>query len=608
MALREDILQPIPGDNPSGEELRYAKVYDDIKKARQQDDELLTSGDWATTRKVADWKQVIKLGSEALATKTKDLQLAAWLTEALLNDQGITGLTDGLLLIRGLIENFWDTLYPELEDGEAEFRAGPLDWVGGVYLTIPVKKVGLTRSGLSLLKYQEAKSVGRESDFTDDYERLPEFQAAVAEGKLTLDDWEKAFTATPKSFYKQVAADLDTCLQTIDDLQPISEEKFGEFVPSYTKLREAVAEVQRQANQLLNEKLLVDPDEPAPDAYVEEAVEDAGGEEASEQSWGTGGGAAVKPKKARAVTSAEPVDKDDAASRVAAVAAFLRREDPYSPAPYLLLRGLRWGELRAGPLEPLLLEAPDTETRTTLKRLSLEGDHPAVIELAEAAMATPAGRGWLDLQRYSVRALEAYGYPAIAEAIKSEIKTLLKDYPELLSATLLDDTPTANAETRTWLEEFASAEPAAAAPAWTPAPAMDDTSEPSAEGQEQAPDTFQLAMDAARSGRGQEALEMLSAEIGRQNSGRGRFQRKLQLAQICLSVGHETIAYSVLEELAATVDRHQLESWEAPDVVAHALALLYGCMQRNGADPDLGKQLYSRICRLDPVQALGHSR
>jgi hypothetical protein len=29
-----------------------------------------------------------------------------------------------LELDRALIENFWDTLYPELEDGDAEFRAG----------------------------------------------------------------------------------------------------------------------------------------------------------------------------------------------------------------------------------------------------------------------------------------------------------------------------------------------------------------------------------------------------------------------------------------------------------------------------------------------------
>ncbi len=600
MALREDILQPVPGDNPSGKDLRYDKVYEDVKKARQQDDELLTSGDWATTRKVADWKLVIKVSSEALAVKSKDLQLAAWLTEALLNDQGINGLTDGLVLIKGLLENFWDTVYPELEDGEAEFRAGPLDWVGGHYLTLSVKKVGLTKNGLSVLKYTEAKSVGRESDFTDDYEKQAEFKAAVAEGKLTMDDWEKAFIGTPKTFYVQLVANFDACLAGIDDLQPICEEKFGQFIPSFSKLREAVTEQQRQATQLLNEKRITEPDEDA--EPVEEAVNE---ESPQDDGWGTGSGTAVQQKKSRSVTSVEPIDKDDAVSRIAAAAAFWRREDPYSPAPYLLLRGLRWGEMRAGALDPFLFDAPDTATRTNLKRMSMEGDHAGVIELAETAMATPAGRAWLDLQRYVVRALETYGYPAIADAIKAELKALLKDYPGILTSTLLDDTPTANAETLAWITEFSSAD-SQASTEWT-APSM-DAAEPTADGEEPAPDTFQLAMNAARSGRAQEALEMLTVEIGRQNSGRGRFQRKLQLAQVCLSVGHELIAHSILDELASTVDRHQLENWEAPDVVAHALSLLYGCMQRNGSDPELGKLLYARICRLDPVQALGHSR
>ena len=39
MPLREDLLTPIPGDNPAGQNLRYAPVYDKIKEARREDDE-----------------------------------------------------------------------------------------------------------------------------------------------------------------------------------------------------------------------------------------------------------------------------------------------------------------------------------------------------------------------------------------------------------------------------------------------------------------------------------------------------------------------------------------------------------------------------------------
>ena len=94
MPLRDDILNPIPGDNPGGENLRYAPVYDKIKEARRQDDEG-PMGDWQRERKVADWTLVIKLGSEAIATKSKDLQLAVWLTEALLHKEGFPGSAIG---------------------------------------------------------------------------------------------------------------------------------------------------------------------------------------------------------------------------------------------------------------------------------------------------------------------------------------------------------------------------------------------------------------------------------------------------------------------------------------------------------------------------------
>src|ERR1700733_8745824 len=102
MPLRDDLLNPIPGDNPSGENLRYAPVYDKIKEARREDDDA-PQGEWQRERKTADPKQVIKLAGDALATKSKDLQLAAWLTEAALRMDGFSGLLAGITLIEGLI-------------------------------------------------------------------------------------------------------------------------------------------------------------------------------------------------------------------------------------------------------------------------------------------------------------------------------------------------------------------------------------------------------------------------------------------------------------------------------------------------------------------------
>jgi type VI secretion system protein ImpA len=78
----EALLAPIPGENPAGRSLRYEGTYDAIQEARRADDDL-PQGPWQRARKVADWAGVIQLASEALSTKSKDLQIAAWLVEAL---------------------------------------------------------------------------------------------------------------------------------------------------------------------------------------------------------------------------------------------------------------------------------------------------------------------------------------------------------------------------------------------------------------------------------------------------------------------------------------------------------------------------------------------
>src|SRR5580693_10127184 len=103
MPLPDDLLQPIPGENPSGASLRYDPVYDKIKEARREEAQP-PPGMTEQDRKVADNNQVIKLTTDLLTNKSKDLQLAAWYTEALLKHRGYGGLREGLEECLGLID------------------------------------------------------------------------------------------------------------------------------------------------------------------------------------------------------------------------------------------------------------------------------------------------------------------------------------------------------------------------------------------------------------------------------------------------------------------------------------------------------------------------
>jgi type VI secretion system protein ImpA len=607
MPLRDDLLNPIPGENPCGENLRYAPMYDKIKEARREDDDA-PQGDWQIERKTADYTLVLKLAGEALATKSKDLQLATWITEALLKTESFTGLRAGLELIRGLIETFWDNLYPEVEDGDFELRAAPLDWLGSRQ-DAALRNLPLTRTkGTTWYRFKEARGVGYEAD-ADTSEKQEARAIAISEGKMTMEDWDVAFNGTPKAFYTDLESTLDGILECLAALSGLCEEKFTSDAPSFGPMRTTLEEIRHTAHGLLQKKREAEPDA----ASSEEEAPSAEAALQESSSWAESEPAAAAPRKVRpkgGPLAPEPADRDDAFQRVVSVAAFLRREDPYSTTPYLLLRGLRFGELRsAGPdVDPALLEAPSTETRQSLKKASLEADWQQVIEIAESAMGMPCGRGWLDLQRYGYRAAYELGYPQIQAVIRAEVNGLLADYPGLRQATLLDDTPAANPETQMWLDEIAPIAPAAPEPAYTPPVFVPEEGRSAGEGVSHAPDANRLAAEAAAAGRYQEAIEILMREASMEKSGRGRFQRRLQLAQLCISIGYEQIAHPILDQITAEIDARGLEGWEAPDLVAQPFSLLYQCLVKSKADPEVKQKIYDRICRLDPLQALACGR
>jgi type VI secretion system protein ImpA len=465
-----------------------------------------------------------------------------------------------------------------------------------------MKRAALTRGGLNWFQYKESRSVGTEEAADTDEKQRARLDA-IAEGKIPQETFDKDFESTPKKFYVALLATFDATQETMTSLGELCDAKFGDVSPSFSTLNRVLDEVRQTVYILLQAKREKEPDEPVPASEPEPEVE----AEAAVEESGTAGAAAA-PARARrsAAPSAEPVDRDDAIARVVVVAKFMRQQDPYGPAPYLMLRGLRWGELRAGGtvVDQTMLAAPPSEVRQSLKRLGLEGNWTEVLETAETVMGMECGRGWLDLQRYVGRACYELGsyYDPIRTAVISAVRALLADYPQLPDLTMMDDTPTANAETHAWLKEnVLTTASAQLEHASSYQPADGTGPEP---GSPAPPDTFDLAMQAARSGRAQEGIEMLMREMLQERSGRARFQRKVQLTQLCVSTGHEAVAFPILQELAAEIDRRKLEDWECADVLAQPLALLYRCLVKNDVNGDERQKLYSWICRLDPLQAM----
>ena len=277
MIDEDTILAPIPGDNPAGEDLRYEPVYDEIKEARRADD-LLDRGDWDREIKTSDWDKVIALSVEALTEKTKDIQIAVWLTEALTKKEGFKGLASGLRILTCFLNNFWDHVYPEIEDDDLDYRVGPLEFLNN-NLWYPIKEIPVTdRSvtpGFSWAQWQESRQVGSEQDTLNQYGEVDDGKKAardekIAEGKLPAEEFDSAVTSSSKAFYVELEEIIAACVEEFKVFDETIDEKFGNEGPRLSELKQSIEDCQLFISRTLKKKRELEPDpEPEPEGESE---------------------------------------------------------------------------------------------------------------------------------------------------------------------------------------------------------------------------------------------------------------------------------------------------------------------------------------------------
>ncbi len=341
----EALLAPIPGENPSGESLQYSGVHDEIREARRADDQL-NQGDWKRELKVADWDQVVSVAVESLTSKTKDLQIAAWMAEALVNLHGFAGCRDALKVARGLHEKYWDTLYPESDEGDLEARANVMAFLdrqtGAALKLAPVTRA--PGGAYSYIQWDESRpfDVPENANAADpeNAQRLAELkQKAQEEAKLSGEEFRKAKGSTPKSFYEDTAATLAECWQEFQALDKVMDEKFGRQTPGLGTLKKSLEDVRTVVDKILKEKRALEP-EPVGAAERAEGAAETGG--------AAGQGAYAHPGTSGPIRS-----RQDALQRLTEVAQFFRVTEPHSPVAYLVERAIGWGRM---PLEAWLVD------------------------------------------------------------------------------------------------------------------------------------------------------------------------------------------------------------------------------------------------------------
>ncbi len=352
----ETLLTPISADKPSGESLRYSGLYEAVEDARREDDPALPQGVWKTELKKADWKEAARLCLDALETRSKDLQVAAWLLEAWIHLEGLPGATVGLSLLGALCESFWDTVHPLPQDGDVEFRLTPLEWVAGripdavrgIPITAPTSDEGKSCTYADLDGARHLERLAR----TDPNAA----QAAEARGRITTDRFLVSVSLTPTAFYSVLEADARQSLAALDRLAGLLNHLLGNDAPSFQRLGDALFALQHFALRVLEERGEESVASPRGEAMDEMDLYPQADQEEEGAFYGAG------PIRSRA----------EAYRRLAEAADYLLRTEPHSPTPYLVRRAVAWGGMSLGELLQELVQG-ESDLRAIYTLLGMGG-------------------------------------------------------------------------------------------------------------------------------------------------------------------------------------------------------------------------------------------
>jgi type VI secretion system protein ImpA len=355
-----NLVAPIPGDNPAGVDLRsdsssmplYHAVKDARSAARSIERQFGMGDEEGGGR--PDWKPVLTNGTKVIAQKSKDLEMVAYLIEALARIEGFAGLRDGFRLARELVEQYWDNLYPMPDEEGIETRVAPLTGLNGEdaegTLIAPIAKIPITEGSsvgpFALYHHQQASTIAQ---IADEEAR----EKKIRHTGLSPADFETAVSETSARFFGGLVEDITQAMDEFNRLGAALEEKCGGKAPPASNIRNVLSNCLEAVKFIGRDKLstLMPADDlSAPVGAPGDAAPAAGG-----------GGPAVA---ATATAVGDIRTRDDAFRALLKVAEFFRRNEPHTPVSYSLEQAVRWGRM---PLPDLLRELiPDDSSRQQL--------------------------------------------------------------------------------------------------------------------------------------------------------------------------------------------------------------------------------------------------
>ena len=501
-----------------------------------------------------DYKKCIEYADIILKEKSKDIKVATWLCFALFRTEKIKGLRDGLDIIYQLLNKFGNELYPS----NTQHRSKAIQFINASRFY---------------------KLVEREKIVSTNAETVLESEKIIAK---IIEECTKLF---PEN--NPVLKTLQATLKTHGDTaRKLTAPKKAEVKPP-----EPVKSVETQS-------------------VVQQKVTP---ERSSEQ--------IVNPQPAPAATKF--ITEKDGISHLRQMLLFFFESDedgvkkeklPENHFLFGISRQLQWSKLIRPPETDKVttIEAPNQIIQGKLKEWFAAGNWDTLIPRIEINFLKGENvfRYWLDLQRYSVKSLEQKGGPYVqaAEDIKIQLARLLNRIPDLIQFKFKDkQTAFADPETIKWINDevmSALSKSKSSESAILP-PIMGEDYDPINKEYEAAIADLPDKME--------ENIASMQKAIDADNRRKGKFLRRLNLANYCIQAKQFYLSKVNLLELKDLVEDYKLSNWEPAlcTAVWQSLYLTNKNILSDSADAETKsniekeqKELFSKIAKYDGILAI----
>lgn len=308
------LLNPVSDDTPHGEDLEYDADFLELERLAQGQPER-QMGQSIIAAEPPDWRQVRERASDLFA-RSKDLRLASLYLQSAIALDGLNGLAQGLTLVRELLTQYWEGVYPQLDaddDNDPTIRINALNALSAEPVIVLLREASITRS-----RAFGAVSIRAALNAAD----LQRFSSET----LSPEQLRGAFLDTDAELLDSTRVALDEAAAALADIEGLLSDRVGS---AQSANLESLKQVLRHTRQIFNEN---DQSPAAGDdsSYSEETPADSGAVD----------GESSAPLAARQAPAAPGriASRDDVLRTLDRLLEYYAQHEPSSPVPVLLTR------------------------------------------------------------------------------------------------------------------------------------------------------------------------------------------------------------------------------------------------------------------------------